>query len=219
MKRGTNLVGKRFHKLLVVENMGHDKHSHRLWKCLCDCGNYTVVTTSNLNGTTHSCGCIQTVQFITHGMTDTRIYQIWSDMKTRCDNPDNNFYNDYGGRGISYDLKWKTFEGFLEDMQEGYSDDLTLDRVDVNGGYTKQNCRWATKSVQSHNRRKRSQTLFNYIGLVRSETKGRWVARIRIDSKARHLGSFKTELAAATAYDDASEDHYGDRPNGTKREE
>ena len=214
MKRGTNLVGKRFHKLLVVDNMGHDKHSHRLWKCLCDCGNYTVVTTSNLNGTTHSCGCIQAVQFITHGMTDTRIYQIWSDMKTRCDNPDNPFYNDYGGRGISYDPRWKTFEGFWEDMEEGYADSLTLDRKDVNSNYNKANCRWATQSVQSHNRRKMQGTSSKYVGVCLDKRYGCWYARVQNE----YLGTFKTQQDAALAYDNASERTFGDRPNGTKRE-
>ncbi len=77
-----------------------------------------------------------------HGMSKTRQYHVWRAMKQRCDNPKNEKYPRYGGRGITYDPKWKTFEGFWEDMAEGYNDILTIDRKDNDGNYTKDNCRW-----------------------------------------------------------------------------
>ena len=87
----------------------------------------------------------------THGMSDTRQYRIWQQMKNRCDNPNNIKYDIYGGKGITYGDKWKTFQGFWEDMKEGYSDDLTLDRIDREGDYTKENCRWVDYEAQNNN--------------------------------------------------------------------
>lgn len=100
-----------------------------------------------------SCGCATFLKAnIKHNMHNTRQYQIWTDMKTRCNNPNNSHYYLYGGRGISYDPKWEKFEGFWEDMKEGYEDNLTIDRIDYNGNYCKENCRWITKTEQSKNR-------------------------------------------------------------------
>lgn len=88
-----------------------------------------------------------------HGMVYTRPHRAYWNMRKRCDNPKNKSYPDYGGRGITYCEKWSTFQGFWEDMQEGYADDLTLDRIDVNGNYCKENCRWVSKKVQANNTR------------------------------------------------------------------
>jgi hypothetical protein len=88
----------------------------------------------------------------THGMSHTLIYDIWSQMRQRCDNSNNKNYCYYGGIGITYDPKWRTFEGFYEDMKDGYSEHLTIDRIDTNGNYTKENCRWITMSKQQENK-------------------------------------------------------------------
>jgi hypothetical protein len=97
-----------------------------------------------------------------HRMSSTRQNNIYRNMKKRCDNPNCPDYKNYGGRGIRYCDKWKTFEGFWEDMQEGYSDELTLDRKDVNKGYSKDNCRWVNRYVQANNTR--VNRLFEYNG-------------------------------------------------------
>lgn len=88
----------------------------------------------------------------THGMSKTRQYRIWQQMKNRCDNPRNVKYPIYGGRGITYDEKWATFTGFWDDMHLGYRDDLTIDRIDNNKGYTKDNCRWVSYTKQNNNK-------------------------------------------------------------------
>lgn len=88
-----------------------------------------------------------------HGMSDTRIYNIWEGMKKRCNNPHSIRYRNYGGRGITYDDRWERFENFYEDMKEGYEDHLTLDRKEIDGNYTKDNCRWATEKEQSYNKK------------------------------------------------------------------
>lgn len=100
-----------------------------------------------------SCGCRTDLKaHIKHNQARTRQYQIWADMKDRCNNQNNPSYYLYGGRGITYDSKWATFEGFWKDMQDGYADDLTIDRIDNNKGYFKSNCRWVTKQSQAKNR-------------------------------------------------------------------
>lgn len=82
----------------------------------------------------------------------SRIYRIWSNMKTRCANPKTIEYHRYGGRGITVCPEWQSFEGFYRDMAEGYNDSLTLDRIDNDAGYSKANCRWATLREQCVNR-------------------------------------------------------------------
>ena len=114
------------------------------WKAnfKCDyCGN--IVERLKSSGLTQkSCGCILQGD---HRMSKTHIYKIWEDMKSRCDNPTNQSYPRYGGRGISYDPSWSEFKNFYRDMSQGYADKMTIDRIDVNGNYTKGNCQWLTK--------------------------------------------------------------------------
>lgn len=100
-----------------------------------------------------SCGCATFLKAnIKHNLSRTRQYKIWGDMIRRCTNKNNKSYYRYGGRGITYTKKWEKFEGFWEDMKEGYRDDLTLDRIDSNGNYCKENCRWADSKTQASNR-------------------------------------------------------------------
>lgn len=87
-----------------------------------------------------------------HGMQSTRFYKIWCDMKYRCNNPRSSSYKWYGAKGIKYQDSWNMFENFYEDMKEGYSDELTLDRIDPSRNYSKENCRWVTKTAQSRNK-------------------------------------------------------------------
>lgn len=155
MPRAKDYTGQRFGKLTALEYAGSRRTtggaSLRTWKCVCDCGKEFVVDASALNsGNTQSCGCETKAR--THGMHSTRLYQIWADMKVRCRNPENKFYERYGGRGISYQTSWESFEGFMEDMKEGYESNLTLDRINPNGDYCKENCRWATQTEQCRNK-------------------------------------------------------------------
>lgn len=184
----------------------------RQFNMKCHCGNMFVANINNLrSGNTTSCGCGRK----THGMHDTRQYQCWADMKTRCDNVEHACYKDYGGRGISYDLKWKTFEGFWEDMHHGYSDELTINRVGNDGNYCKDNCIWDTQTNQNHMRRKREGTFLSTIGSVFDHRDCKMYARIAYDGSRIHLGWYETEAEVAEAYDMASEVLYNDRPNKT----
>lgn len=105
----------------------------------------------------------------THGMYRTRIHVIWTGMKQRCTNHKSDSFSSHGGRGIVVCDRWNKFINFYEDMKDGYSDDLTLDRIDNNGHYCKENCRWATKKEQSNNMRNNHRLIFNGLNLTISE--------------------------------------------------
>lgn len=217
-----DIIGQRFGRLVVLEFAGLVSRK-AMWKCICDCGEEIICMSSNLRGgKTTSCGCKRTestqAALVTHGMTGTRQHSIWKNMLNRCRNENGKDYPRYGGRGITVCDKWLKFEGFWEDMSEGYSDELTLDRIDNDNGYNKENCRWATDVLQRHNKKKRAGCSSAFIGVSKSREVSGFSSIIRKDHKAYFLGYFSTELEAAIAYDNASEELYGDRPNNTVRE-
>lgn len=152
-----DLTGLRFGELLVLEREGQVGKPLVKWSCLCDCGNKSVVATTNLrNGSTKSCGCrrrlICSIKAKTHGLTNTPEYKTWAGMRTRCTNPKATNYGVYGERGIKCCERWNSFENFLSDMGKREKG-KTLDRIDVDGDYEPKNCRWATKEEQVKNKR------------------------------------------------------------------
>jgi len=151
-------VGDRFGSYTVEALSSKYVKYMRYWECRCECGNIRTVTENNLvRGKAKSCGCtrseLTTKRNTTHGMTGTRLYRIWNDMIRRCDDPSRQSYRNYGGRGIRYHPSFRTFEGFLAGIPDGYNEYVTIDRIDVDGDYEPGNLRWATDDEQRRNKR------------------------------------------------------------------
>lgn len=154
-----NIVGEKFGRITVLRRIG-SVNKKALWECECECGKIIESLTNPLaSGHTKSCGCLRYERNIStpivHGHTKrsngrSSTYYTWQGMKTRCTNEKVKSFKDYGGRGITICEKWLTFEGFLEDMGERPKN-TTIDRINNNKGYYKENCQWTTKIKQANN--------------------------------------------------------------------
>lgn len=157
-----NMIGQRFGRLIVISYIGSGRNRGAMWLCQCDCGKTTKSSRTNLiRGAMKSCGCEKNerVSILNkiHGMTRKRPYRIWQNMKTRCLNPKYKQWENYGGRGITICDEWKdNFQAFYDwAIANGYADNLTIDRINNDGNYCPENCRWTTMAEQNKNRGER----------------------------------------------------------------
>ena len=161
MSKLIDLTNRRYGRLEVVERDLAQKRA--AWICHCDCGNITSVQSTHLrSGATKSCGCYQKERAseanTTHKETGTSLYSRWKSIIQRCTNPNNNRYPSYGGRGITVCTEWLRFEAFFEwshknGFKKGCGNELQLDRIDNNKGYSPENCRWCSPIDNNQNRR------------------------------------------------------------------
>lgn len=155
MGKFVDLTGRKFGRLTVIKRAGYYK-KEIMWRCKCDCGKEVDVIGGSLKrGNTKSCGCLHNEVVNKYGFVDERLYRIWADMKTRCNNPNFKHFKHYGGRGIRICKSWEnSFLAFSEwALEHGYLDNLTIDRIDVNGDYEPSNCRFITIQEQQWNKR------------------------------------------------------------------
>lgn len=186
----TDLTGQRFGRLEVVGIVR--KNGIVFWKCRCDCGGFKDVRTNDLTSNkTRSCKCLLIDRNKelkpTHGMSQTKEFNIWKGMRQRCENSNDPKYPIYGGRGITVCERWSSFAAFFEDMgpcRKGFS----IERVDNNAGYSPENCTWADKYTQANNKNNKNRTS-NVAGIQVTPT-GKYLARISIDGFSKYLGQY-----------------------------
>lgn len=194
-----DLTGNKYGMLTVLGESGRNKNKMKIWRCKCECGNETLVTTNNLKrGHTQSCGCLFNKTMIKHGMCNTRLYRIWHNIKQRCNNPNRSCYKNYGGRGIKVCDEW--LEDFLNfynwSINNGYSEELELDRINNDKGYSPDNCRWVTHS--ENNRNKRNNHYLTYQGKTLTLMEWQEITGIPYQEIRRRLINGKTIQEALT---------------------
>ena len=167
-----DLTGRRFGRLVVVEKAA-SLNGRTRWLCKCDCGKECIVhKRSLLTGNTTSCGCYKAENarklYSTVRQKDLRLYAVWNGIKQRCLNKNHKSYHNYGGRGIKMDPKWaENYSAFYEwAIKAGYHSGLEIDRIDVNGDYCEENCRFVPRAIQANN--KRNVKLYTINGVAKS---------------------------------------------------
>jgi len=193
MSKKLDLTGQKFGRLVVIKDVGQNSGDRQICECLCICGKQKNIPTYNLTiGKTKSCGCLReeivSKRMTTHKMSKFRFYKIFSLIKNRCENIKTTNYKYYGNRGIK--CLWKSFENFRNDMYIPYQEHIklfgekntTIDRVDNDGDYCKENCRWATLKEQARNHRNNKLITFN--GETRCITE--WAEKIGIEMGTLH---------------------------------
>ena len=178
MSKFIDLTGQKFGRLTVLAKEGVANSGHALWLCKCDCGSTKVVSSNQLRSGTQSCGCLQrenaakAARKNAHngyrkknniGKEYHRLHQSYKDMLNRCHSTKNRSYNQYGKRGITVCNEWKnSFDSFKKwSLDNGYDKKLTLDRINVNGNYEPNNCRWISVKEQNNNRRNNVVVTYN----------------------------------------------------------
>lgn len=198
-----DLTGKKFGRLTVIERSENASDGKVAWLCQCDCGNRAIVRGGDLKqGRVKSCGClVKEIMHaqkygLKHGGTGSKLYQAWVNMRQRTGNPNHKEYKNYGGRGIYVCDEWNDYENFKTwALENGYKDNLSIDRIDVNGNYCPENCRWADFETQQNN--KRYNRFISHNGKTQTITqwsKETGISRNTLDSRLKSGWSIKDAL-------------------------
>jgi hypothetical protein len=199
MTRLVDHTGRRYGRL-TADSLSGVVEGRTVWNFLCDCGNeVTMAVYRVVGGSTVSCGCFRNEQLgavnRTHGLSKHPLYQIWKGMKARCYNEKNPSYHNYGGRGIKVCDRWRdSVEDFIEDLGERPSLSHTIDRIDNDGNYEPDNCKWSTKEEQSQNTRGVVGASSIYRGVSWDKSRKKWYGELTFKKGRYRLGSFKDEL-------------------------
>lgn len=183
--------GSVFDRWTVVCREGSNKRNERLYRCRCKCGVEKLVSSGTLtSGQSRSCGChkidVKRAEKTTHGKSETGTYRSWHNMLQRCNNPNNTHWKNYGGRGLTVDPRWHSFDAFLADMGDR-PDGATIERVDNEKGYGPDNCVWATRKQQQRNRRPvRMYELDGVVGTVGDHAEAHGVSYMSMWHKLRN---------------------------------
>lgn len=216
MSKHADITGQRFGKLVVIREVPRDQIQKRSWECLCDCGKTVFLETGNLTtGNTKSCGCLRLESVRESGLkrrkyhgnykgSRPRLYNTWINMNRRCHNPEFVDYPRWGGRGVTVCDEWRhDFQAFLTWAESnGWAEGLTLDRIDNDGPYSPENCRWATRYEQANN--KRDTLMFEYEGELHSLAEWARLYNLEYESlmyKVKQGTSFGVALNTATRKD------------------
>lgn len=178
-KNVIDMTGQHYGRYTVLEYIGQNKDHKAVWKCRCECGTIKNVSGKDLrSGNTKSCGCYNRDKAMQnpalwkpkHGLSKHPLHQVWSDIKTRCYNKKDRSYKWYGARGIKLCDVWMDFKAFYEwSIKNGYENGLTLDRINPNGNYSPDNCRWVGMKIQQNNRRNNKMLNINGVSKTMSE--------------------------------------------------
>ena len=179
-----DLTGQRFGRLLVIECVGRSKNQKSIWRCKCDCGKEKIILAASLrNGRSQSCGCLHNEllikTFTTHGLGNTRLASIKKGILKRCYKPKCKSYKGYGERGIYVCEEWlNNPSAFFEwSLSNGYEDHLSIDRIDNDGPYSPENCRWATQTEQANNTRRNRILTLNGV----SQSPASWARELKVN--------------------------------------
>ena len=206
--------GNKYGKLTILREGPKNSSNCRQVYCQCECGNESLVKTNNLiSGNTTSCGCYGIESRKTHGMSNTRTYQIHEGMLRRCREDLKEEFPHHAGKGIKVCERWNpkfggSFENFFEDMGEA-PEGLSLDRIDCKEDYSKDNCRWATNSVQGYNKGLDPNNTSGKSGVSYYQLQQKWSAEIHVENKHIRLGMFENFEDAVKAREEAELKYYG----------
>jgi hypothetical protein len=208
MPKFVDRSGQVFGRLRVIKDVGRNNLNKVMWKCACECGNTVVVTSGSLvTGNTLSCGCYLKERITKHGGTGRQSYRTWHSMIRRCTISTDKDYPRYGGAGVSVCHEWMDYTRFVNDMGEPGPKE-TLDRIDPYGNYTKENCRWASKTVQARNVRVRKNSKSGHTGVLPvPHCPGKWFAAIQLREK-RFYSRVTTSIEEAVIFRKELEQKY-----------